>query len=431
VRGLQDAHRRFGSLAWERLVEPAVELARGFTVDERLTRSLEPHIVTGLGRFPSTAAVFLPGGEPPREGATFRQPDLARTLERIRDVGADGFYHGETADLLVAEVLRGGGILTHEDLTGYEAVWREPVRIPYRGRTVVSMPPSSSGGVTLALAAHVLSRWKLAELPWHGARHVHLLAEAWRRAFVDRNHYLADPDHVEMPLGTLLSEAYGVHRASGISLTAATPSGEVGPGVAGFGPRRHTTHVSVVDAEGGAVSLTTTLNTWYGSKVVADGTGVLLNNEMDDFTARPGVPNHFGLVQGEANAIAPGKRMLSAMTPTLVVDGDDRLALVLGAPGGATIITTVFQVVSNVVDHGMTLADAVAAPRVHHQHLPDRISVEPGALPDGVAERLRGLGHDVKEAHEPWGDVQAVAVGADGVLEGVADPRRGGTAMGL
>jgi gamma-glutamyltranspeptidase/glutathione hydrolase len=431
VRGLHDAHARFGSLPWARLLEPAVELAQGFTVDDRIVRSFLPHIVQGLGRFPSSAEIFLPGGTPPRVGDTLRQSDLGRTLERIRDGGPSGFYAGETADLLIEEMRRSGGILTGEDLASYAAAWREPVRFRYRDHTVLSMPPSSSGGVTLAAMAHILSCWKVGALPWHGPPHLHLMAEAWRRAYADRNHYLADPDHAEMPLDALLSPGYGARRAEGISQDAASRSQDVGPGAGGIPPQRHTTHVSIVDPSGGAVSLTTTLNTWYGSKVVAAGTGVLLNNEMDDFTASPGVANHFGLVQGKSNAIAPGKRMLSAMTPTLVLGPGERLVLVLGAPGGATIMTTVFQVISNIVDHGMSLAEAVTAPRVHHQHLPDRISVEPGALSAEVVEALRGLGHEVKEATQPWGDVQAVAVGTDGSLQGVADPRRGGTALGV
>jgi gamma-glutamyltranspeptidase/glutathione hydrolase len=279
--------------------------------------------------------------------------------------------------------------------------------------------------------AHILMSWDIGGFAWHGPEHVHLLAEAWRRAYADRNHYLADPDHVDLPLDTLLSSRYGSWRATDISMDQATPSAKVRPVADRYARERQTTHVSIVDPMGGAVSLTTTLNTWYGSKVVAAGTGVLLNNEMDDFTASPGVANHFGLVQGKSNAIAPGKRMLSAMTPTLVLGPGERLVLVLGAPGGATIMTTVFQVISSIVDHGMSLAEAVAAPRVHHQHLPDRISVEPGALSAEVVEALRGLGHEVKEATQPWGDVQAVAVGTDGSLQGVADPRRGGTALGV
>jgi gamma-glutamyltranspeptidase/glutathione hydrolase len=433
VRGLWEAHARFGSLAWARLVAPAVELAQGFCVAERLVRSFEPHLVAALQRFPASAEIFLPGGAVPRVGDTFRQPDLARTLERIRDRGPDGFYRGGTADLLVEEMRRGGGILTHEDLAAYAAVWRKPVQFRHRGCTLVSMAPSSSGGVTLALTAHMLARWDLGALPWHGARHVHLLAEAWRRAYADRNRYLADPDQESLPLPTLLSPRYGAWRGRDISEERASRSSDVGPGVEAFlgKPERHTTHVSVVDAQGGAVSLTTTLNTWFGSKLVAEGTGVLLNNEMDDFTTRPGEANAFGLVQGEANRIAPGKRMLSAMTPTLVLDARWRLALVVGTPGGATIMTTTFQVVSNLVDHGMTLADAVAAPRVHHQHLPDRLEVEPAGLPADVVEELRAMGHVVAERTELAGDVQAVRVWPDGTLEGVADPRRGGAALGL
>ncbi len=448
VRGLWDAHARFGALPWPRLVEPSVALARGFEVTHRLTRSYEPHIVAGLRRFPASAAVFLPGGDVPREGEIFRQPDLARTLARIRDEGPDGFYRGETAELLVEEMRRGGGMVSRDDLTSYRSIWRTPVRFPYRDRVIVSMPPSSSGGITLAATAAMLAGHDVGALPWHGPEHIHLLAEAWRRAYADRNHYLADPEAVEIPQDVLVSGAYGAWRATTIQSGRATPSGGVGPGAEAFReggdahgatptapPRRegrHTTHVSIVDGDGGAVSLTTTLNTWFGSKVVAEGTGVLLNNEMDDFTARPGVPNHFGLVQGEANTVAPGRRMLSAMTPTMVLnEGGARLGMVVGTPGGATIITTVFQVVANVVDHGMSLSDAVAAPRVHHQHLPDLIHVEPGGLPRDVMDRLRDRGHQVVERHELSGDVQAVTVRPDGTFEGVADPRRGGVALGV
>jgi gamma-glutamyltranspeptidase/glutathione hydrolase len=444
VRGLWDAHARFGSLPWSRLVEPAVALAEGFLVDERLLRSYEPHIVTALRSFAACSAIFLPNGALPLEGGTFRQPDLARTLERIRDRGADGFYGGDTADLLVAEMRRGGGIVTHEDLAAYTSVWREPVRFGYRGHTVLSAPPASSGGVTIAAAANILSTWRLGDLPWHGAAHVHLLAESWRRAFADRNHYLADPDWVDLPVEVLTSSAYGAWRARTIDTGSASRSEDVGPGVEAFlsgvasaapvGARRegqHTTHISIVDRHGGAVALTTTLNTWYGSKVVAEGTGVLLNNEMDDFTVRPGEPNFFGLVQGDANAIAPGKRMLSAMTPTLVLDERGRLSHVLGTPGGATIITTTSQIVSNLLDHGLSLADAVAAPRLHHQHLPDTLQVEPGGLPADVVRALDSMGHTVRERPEWSGDVQAIAVAADGSLEGVPDPRRGGVAIGL
>ncbi len=435
VRGLWDAHRRLGCLPWPRLVEPAITLAVGFEIRPRFLDSLPPHIVEGLSRFESSAAVFLPHGRPPTPGSVLRQPDLAETLMRIRDEGADGFYRGETADRIVAEMARAGGLITHDDLAGVRSAWRAPVHFDYRGHTVWSMPPSSSGGVTLALSAHALARFRLGELDWHGADHLHLLVEAWRRAFADRNHWLGDPEATPMPLDALLAPGYGAARGADIDLSRATRSDLVGPGhIAGAAapppPREglHTTHVSIVDGAGNAVAFTTTLNTWYGSKLVAAGTGVLLNNEMDDFTARPGVPNFFGLIQGEANAIGPGKRMLSAMTPTLVTGPTGDLRFVVGSPGGATIITTVFQLLSNLLDFGWSLPDAVGAPRVHHQHRPDHITVEPGALPQAVSEALEERGHEVVVGPEPWGDVEAVAVGSDGVMEVVADPRRGGVA---
>jgi gamma-glutamyltranspeptidase/glutathione hydrolase len=428
VKGLWEAHRALGSLPWAGLVEPAIELARGFRATPRFVRSYPPHIVQGLARFPESATVFLPEGRPPREGETLRQPDLALTLERIREHGADGFYRGATATLLVEAMLRHGGILDLADLASYEVARREPLAFTYRGHRVLSMPPSSSGGVALAETAHMLAGLELGGLEWHCAEHVHLLSEAWKRAFADRNHYLADTDFVEVPIAELASSAYGARRGLEID-DWATPSGEVGPGLGRGREGDHTTHVSIVDSKGNAVAMTTTLNTWYGSKWVAEGTGVLLNNEMDDFTAKPGTPNHFGLIQGAANAIEPGKRMLSAMTPTIVLDENEGLRLVLGAPGGATIITTVFQVISNILDHGMGLTEAIAAPRIHHQHLPDHIDLEPNCLPASVVRELEGMGHTVVERPDAWGDAQAVMVDGDGRLEGAADPRRGGAAL--
>jgi gamma-glutamyltranspeptidase/glutathione hydrolase len=451
VRGLWEAHRTLGRRPWAELVEPAIELARGFTVTERFARSYPPHIVNGLERFSESRRIFLPDGRVPRQGETFRQPDLAATLERIRDRGADGFYEGETAALLADAMRRDGGLLTEADLSAYRVERREALGFSYRGRTILSMPPSSSGGVTLAEIAHILAGRDLSSLEWHGPEHVHLLAEAWKRAFADRNHFLADTDFADVPVARLASAEYGARRGREIS-DRATDAQAVRPGLvpgrggfetapngapdpAGASTRRsegrHTTHVSVVDPAGNAVSTTTTVNTWYGSKWVAEGTGVLLNNDMDDFTAKPGAPNHFGLVQGEANAIEPGKRMVSTMTPTIALDRDGAPRLVVGAPGGATIITSVFQVISNIIDHGMGLSDAVSAPRVHHQHLPDRIDVEPEGLPQDVVEALRRIGHVVLEQPEPWGDVQAVLVRPDGTLEGASDPRRGGVALGI
>ena len=443
VDGMWQVHRRFGRMEWATLLDPAIELAGGFPVRPRFLNSLGDAMVAALQAFPASADQFLPrGGRPPAVGDTLRQPDLARTLRRLRDLGRDDFYLGETADLILAEMERGGGILTRRDLAEYQAVWREPVAFEYRGHTVISMPPPSSGGVTMAETAGILERYDLASLGWQSAQTIHLHAEAWRRGYADRNHYLADPDFVEMPLERMISAAYASERGATISLDAATPSSEVGPGLdgvpgeAGTSPRvtvpdegENTTHYSIVDADGNAVSVTTTVNSWYGSKVTVTGAGFILNNDMDDLAAKPGSPNQFGLVQGENNAIEPGKRMLSSMSPTIVLGPDGALAMVTGTPGGATIITTVFQTISNVVDFGMDVVEAVQAPRVHHQHLPDQIFYEAGALPPETVSRLEALGHVVVERGGLSGDVQMIVV-VDDLLTAWSDPRRGGRALG-
>jgi gamma-glutamyltranspeptidase/glutathione hydrolase len=284
--------------------------------------------------------------------------------------------------------------------------------------------------------AKILEGFDLGSLGYHSPEHVHLLAEAWKRAYADRNTYLADPDFVEIPLTRMISDAYGAERRATISMDRATPALEVGPGL-GPADEGETTHLSVVDAQGNAVSVTTTINSFFGSKVTVTGGGFILNNEMDDFSGRPGYPNQYGLVQGEANAIAPGKRMLSAMTPTIVVDPNGEVLLVLGSPGGATIITNVFQQISNVVDFGMSVRQAVNAPRVHHQHLPDRIQYEPGSLPSEVVLALEAMGHGMEErvrsgdVYPYIGDVQAIMRRADGTLAGASDHRRGGAAVGF
>jgi len=428
VMGLWEVHRRYGTRPWESMVEPAVRLADGVVVTERIGGSLQA-ARRELDLYEATAATFLPGGAPPAVGDTFRQPELAATLRRIRDQGPDGFYRGETADLLVAEMERGGGIITHEDLEEYRAVWRDPVVTRYRGHTVISMPPSSSGGATLGAIAAILEGYDLGGLGWHSPEAIHLFAEAAKRAYADRNELMADPDFQPVPVARMIDPEYAAARREGISPTSATPSAAVHPEAEEVLEGVHTTHLSVVDAAGNAVSLTTTINSWYGSKVTVEGAGFLLNNEMDDFAARPGFPNQFGLVQGERNAIEPGKRMLSAMTPTLVLDPDGELMLVVGTPGGSTIITTVYQVISNILDHGMGLSRAVHAPRVHHQHLPDQIFYEPRGLLPATVNALEALGHRVVERGEISGDVQAIRVLPDGTLEAVPDPRLGGTAM--
>ena len=450
VMGMWEAHQRFGTLDWARLVQPSIDLAEGFEVRERFLGSLSASMVEALSAFPASAAQFLPrDGQPPLEGDTLRQPDLAATLTRVRDAGVDGFYAGETARLIVAEMERGGGIMTAEDLANYTAAWRDPVEFGYDGYTILSMPPASSGGVTMAEAANIVEPWDFEA--FDDPVRLHRTVEAFRRAYSDRNHYLADPDFVDMPLDVLTSDDYARFRASSIG-DAATPSDEVEPGVtayAAWSPMagddgvdtdveptgaddegEHTTHFSIVDADGNAVAITTTINSWYGSKVTVTGAGFVLNNEMDDFTAKPGVPNQFGLVQGENNAIAPGKRMLSAMTPTIVLDPDGELFMVTGTPGGSTIITTVWQTIANVVDLGMNVSQAVLAPRFHHQHLPDQIQVEPDGFSEATLQALRDRGHTVVVRGGISGDVQAIRVLADGTLEGQSDPRRGGRAVG-
>ena len=434
VAGLWKAHQRFGSLSWAEVVAPAMELAEGFEVRERQARQISM-AEENLRIFPSTEAAFLPNGKPPVVGETFRQLELAATLGRIAAGGRDGFYRGRTADLIVAEMERGGGILTHEDLEGMEAAWRDPIEISYRGHTLISMPPTSSGGATLAAMAKILEGYDLGSFGYQSADHVHLLAEAWKRAYADRNTYLADPDHVEIPLERMISDEYGAERRATITMDRATPSMEVGPGL-GPADEGETTHLSVVDASGNAVAITTTINSFFGSKVTVEGAGFILNNEMDDFSGRPGFPNQYGLVQGEANAIAPGKRMLSAMTPTMVEDPAGELLLVLGSPGGATIITNVFQQISNVIDFGMGVRQGVNAPRVHHQHLPDRIQFEPGSLSPEVVSALEARGHEMDErirtgdVYSFMGDVQAIMCLPDGTLAGASDHRRGGAAVG-
>ncbi len=426
VAGLAEAQRRFGTLPLAAVIEPAVRLAEeGVVLDEARSRSLR-YAAPRLGRFPTSRAQFLlPDGAAPPPGTLFVQRDLARTLRAIADSGPTAFYEGAIAELIVAEMARGGGLITTADLAAYRAVWRDPVTIDYRSHRIYSMPPSSSGGVTLAEILNVLEGFDPLP-PFGSAAHVHLLAETMRRAFTDRNHFLGDPDFVDMPLDRLTSKAYAARLRATIDPYRATPSGTLRPGrVEGD----HTTHYSVVDAEGNAVSVTTTINSGHGSAVTVEGAGFLLNNEMDDFTGAPGQPNQYGLVQGEANAIVPGKRMLSAMTPSIVLDPAGALLMIVGTPGGPTIITTVMQVISNVVDHGMSLAEAIAAPRIHHQALPDEIAYERGGLQPAVVADLVRRGHRLEERRGFSGEVAGIMRTADGWV-GVSDPRSGGGSVG-
>ncbi|HEU4453863.1 MAG TPA: gamma-glutamyltransferase [Longimicrobium sp.] len=423
VAGMWEAHRRLGSLPWAALVQPAIELAEGLVLHERLAESLAEY-AGRLATYPATAAVFLPGGRAPALGERFVQADLAETLRRIARDGKEGFYAGATARLVEEEMKRGGGLITMADLAAYEAKWREPLRFEYRDHEIISMPPPSSGGATMAATLNILEGYDLRSLGYLSPEHLHLLAEASKRAFVDRNSYLADPDFVPQPVERMISDAYAAERRASIDPRRATPARQVGPSLGPI-PREgeNTTHYSVVDGRGNAVAVTTTINSLYGNLVTVAGAGFLLNNEMDDFAAKPGTPNQYGLVQGEGNAVAPGKRMLSAMTPTIVLDGSGQLRLVTGSPGGPTIISTVTQMVSNVVDWEMDLGEATSAPRLHHQHLPDILRFERGALPDATVSALRAMGHTVQERGGYQGDAQSIIV-EDGRLLGAGDPRR-------
>ncbi|HVQ45357.1 MAG TPA: gamma-glutamyltransferase [Gemmatimonadales bacterium] len=423
VAGLIEAHRRYGRLPLAAVIQPAIRLAlEGFVVDDYRSRSIGEDSVR-LARFPASRTTFLPADRPPQPGSTFRQPELGATLEAIRDSGAAGFYRGRVAELLVAEMKRGGGIISIQDLADYRAVWRDPIEVSYRGYTIYSMPPASSGGVTMGEILNIMEGFS--PLPRFGsAALIHREAEAMRRAFTDRNTYLGDPAFVRNPIDRLLSKQYAADLRRQIGERASpTPVFEPAPAAGAS-----TTHYSVVDAEGNAVSCTTTLNNSYGSAVTVTGAGFLLNDEMDDFATSPGEPNMYGLVQGEANAIAPGKRMLSAMTPSIVLSPQKQLYLVVGTPGGPRIITMVYHVISNVIDHRMSLADAIMAPRMHHQGLPDTLMVETNGFPPQTLDSLRGRGHAVLEDGK-WGDVEGIIRTTQG-WEGVSDPRRGGGGAG-
>jgi gamma-glutamyltranspeptidase/glutathione hydrolase len=423
VAGLTEAHRQYGRLPFPAVIEPSIRLAtQGFLVDEYRSSSIASDSAR-LVLFPASRATFLPADRAPPPGSTFRQPELGATLEAIRDSGAAGFYQGWVAELILAEMRRGGGLISRDDLARYRAIWREPVEISYRGYTIYSMPPASSGGVTMGQILNIMEGFG-ALPPFGSAALLHREAEAMRRAFTDRNTYLGDPDFVRNPVERLLSKKYAAELRRQIGEQASvTPSlAPVAPGGSS------TTHYSVIDAEGNAVSCTTTLNNSYGSAVTVTGAGFLLNDEMDDFATSPGEPNMYGLVQGEANAIAPGKRMLSAMTPSIVLNPQKQLHMVVGTPGGPRIITMVYHVISNVIDHRMPLPDAVAAPRMHHQGLPDSLQVESDGFLPPTLDSLRAKGHSIS-ARGRWGDVEGIIRTPAG-WQGVSDPRRGGGGAG-
>ncbi|CUU06240.1 gamma-glutamyltransferase 1 . Threonine peptidase. MEROPS family T03 [Candidatus Kryptobacter tengchongensis] len=429
VAGLLLALEKYGTMSRKEVLNPAIELAeKGFIVNEGLARAFK-NAFEHFKKFPSTMKYFSKNGEPYKEGDLLIQKDLAKVLKLIRDRGRDGFYKGKVADLIVAEMKRGGGIITHEDLEKYQPVIRKPVIGNYRGYEIISMGPPSSGGVCLIELLNILENFDLKKYGHNSSYTIHYLVEAMKRVYADRAEYLGDPDFVEIPLDKLLSKEYAKEIASQIDTFFATPSSKIVRSVSPPQDGIHTTHYSVVDKWGNVVSVTTTINSYFGSMVVVDGAGFFLNNEMDDFSAKPGVPNQFGLLGNKANSIQPGKRMLSSMTPTIVLK-NGKPFLVLGSPGGSTIITSVLQVILNVIDFGMNIQEAVDAPRVHHQWYPDEVYYEKRGLPLDVIENLKKRGHKLVERHGFQGEVQAILIDENGIKYGAADPRGYGFAMG-
>lgn len=425
VRGLAEAESRYGSgkFTLSQLLAPAIRLAKdGIPVESGLIDSL--HASNRLGLYPSSRAIFYAGDKPLPRGSILRQPDLAATMQAIADQGPDAFYRGPIADKIIAAVKSIGGILTKEDLAEYRVILRKPVTGSYRGYEVASMPPPSSGGVHLIEILNILEGFDLAKLGVGSAAQIHLLAEAMKPAYADRATYLGDPDRVTIPVKGLTSKTYAAELRTKIDPDHARPADAVSAG----NPLPHesdqTTHFSVVDAEGNAVSNTYTLNFAYGMGMVADGTGVLMNNEMDDFSAKAGALNGFGLVGGDTNSVAPGARPLSSMSPTFLFK-DGKLFMVTGSMGGSRIITNVLGAVVNVIDNGMNIAEAVAAPRIHHQWRPDKLLLETGVSPDTI-RLLEAKGQNVVVGTTS-GSANSILVAPDGHLEAASDPRQRGT----
>jgi gamma-glutamyltranspeptidase / glutathione hydrolase len=430
VRGLDHALTKYGRLSRERVMAPAIALARdGFVLGEADAATIAAKAAV-LARAPEAARIFLrPDGSAYHAGDRLTQHDLAETLVLIAETGPDGFYRGPIAAGVAAASRAHGGVLTTQDFADYTVTEAAPVVCFYRGYTVLSAPLPSSGGTILCEMLNVLSGWDLAASGFGSAQTIHLMAETMRHAYVDRNSVLGDPEFVADPRARLVSPAHATAIRAAIDREKATPSSALGPGIAPH-EGTETTHYSVVDGEGNAVAVTYTLNGNFGAAVVAPGTGFLLNNEMDDFTVKPGVANLFGLVQGTANAIAPGKRPLSSMSPT-IVEKDGRPVFVLGSPGGPRITTAVLETIADIVDFGMAPQSAVAAPRFHHQWLPDTLLYERDGFASEALAKLAKRGHRLTE-QAPWGAVELIAIGPGGHLLGINDPRRpAGSAAGF
>lgn len=420
VMGMETALNKYGTMSLKEVIQPAIKLAKeGIVLSYDFARSLKG-MKNRLQKWPSTKAIFYKdNGEFYNAGERLVQKDLASTLTVIAEQGSAGFYRGEVANKMVESINRAGGIFSIEDLANYKAVIRKPVSTDYRGYQVFSMPPPSSGGVHLVQLLNILENSPLADMRHNSASTVHQMAEAMKYVYADRSEYLGDPDFYNVPVDELTNKAYARSVHKKINPRKATPSEQIKPGNLIPYESDQTTHYSVVDQWGNAVSTTTTLNFSYGSGLVADGTGILMNNEMDDFSAKPGEPNAFGLLGGEANAIKPGKRPLSAMTPTIVMK-DGEIFLLTGSPGGSRIITTTLQVILNVIDHQMNIAEATYASRIHHQWYPDELRVERGLNSD-TTSLLEGLGHDVV-LKSAMGSTQSIMKTKNGLF-GASDPR--------
>ncbi|MCI0663707.1 MAG: gamma-glutamyltransferase [Acidobacteria bacterium] len=443
VAGLAYALEKYGTMKWAEVADTAHKLAaEGFPVDQQLERSLRGSI-KGLSRYPETRRIFLRNGNPYQAGEIFIQPELAATFDRMIKLGPTEFYQGRTAQLIEESMRRAGNgkpWMTVNDLKNYQVVEREPMKMSYRGAEIITMPPPSSGGVAMFQMLNILQRYDLKSMGPGSSRAIHVMVEAMRRAFADRANYLGDPDFVKVPVAGLISRKYADELAATIDLNRASTSIQVKHGNPVPHESHQTTHFTVVDKSGNVVANTYTINDSFGNKITVEGAGFLLNNEMDDFAPKPGTPNFYGLIQGNANAVAAQKRPLSSMTPTIVLK-NGKLWFALGSPGGPTIINTVTQVLINIIDHGMNLQQAIDYPRIHHQWMPDEIRYEPYGLSPDVIKRLKEMGHKFRETRyvmgyrfgspRYMGDVEAVMIeDQTGVRLGASDLRRDGHSIG-
>lgn len=429
VDGMVKAFEKYSVLKdWKKLVQPSIDAARnGFAITERQARNFN-NAMKQWKRLNTVSNAFTSKDEW-AAGDLLVQTDLAGTLEAVRDKGKAGFYQGWVADSIVAEMNRGNGIITHEDLSDYEALWRRPITGTYKNYEIISMPPPSSGGIALLQLLNILKNYDMTSMGFHSKEAIHHVVEAERRVYADRATHLGDPDYYDVPQKQLIEKGYAVHRMKNFDATRASLSADIKEGDFPY-ESEETTHFSILDEMGNAVSVTTTINVGYGAKVVVGGAGFFLNNEMDDLSAKPGVPNFFGLVGTEANSITPGKRPLSSMTPTIVTE-DDQVKIIVGTPGGSTIITSVLQTIMNIVDFNMLATEAVSACRFHHQWTPDIVFYEKDCLGEELRNALVEIGHElgIVVNDDYFGKVEAILIN-DGVIEIAADPRADDWAMG-